>query len=646
MLGNSRPDQRGSTAVATEADQVTPDYQKIAEDVLDIKKTGKGSHKWHVVKSQGVARFIANTLFGKEYSMSVDTESDEEDPTLTVPCGQSSSRKRKRPFNMVKDIKNLLKGMKGKPCKRKRKDMKNIRLVYFVDVGGQPQFQEILPNFIKCDINLLVHNLSQDLDECPEFNYEIDGESFTVPEQVKASNIDIIEQSVRSICSNMSLNVEFQPHVAIIGTFKDKCNPNSSAYNKMLRERSAKITQHLKKYIGVSSDKKCELITASREQCIFAIDGSVKGWESNDSTLEDLKQSIHNFAEKTVYEVPIKYYIFLQNLTAYAAKNSLQYLTLDQCILVASESDIFMKKSDVYTALKMFDDWNIVLYFPEVLQDIVFIKPVFLFSKTTDLIVASFRCEFRTMNEENIEFQKSGMFTKALLKNIPSLELTDGSFKQKDFLELLKGLFIIAEVSPGRYFMPCVLPVSESSSKELDAVKRCMRVHNIAGPLCISFIHKKSPRGLFCAMVVALAGNPRWKLRTLPDGTILQRNLLEFELYNESKHPIGEVVVIDKNSHLEIYTTCDRNSCFYVRQIVCIAFERARKNMKYNNNDLFFVGLPCTITPTCQGLHSTKVFPTEGGVWKERCSATRCRFILLTLERLVWFSKNASQSVS
>lgn len=632
MLSRNRPRQRRSTAVATEADQVTP-------DVVDMKQTGKGSHKWHVVSSGSMTKFIANTLFGKEYS-SMNVNSDEEDTLLKG----SSPKKKQRAFKMVDEVKKVLKSMKGKPTKRKRKGLHNIRLVYFVDVGGQPQFQEILPNFIKCDINLLVHNLSQDLEHCPEFNYVFDGEAFTVPEHAKTSNIDIIEQSVRSICSNMSTKVEYQPHVAIVGMFKDKCNPHSVEYSKLLREKSAKITKRLKPYIGTSGDKKCELITASREQCIFAIDGSLDGWDSNSDAIEDLKQSIHNYAEKTPCEVPIKYFIFLQNLTVYAEQKS--YLTLDQCVSVASKSDIFMRKSDVSAALTLFHDWNIILYFPKVLPNIVFMKPVFLYSKTTDLIVASFQCEHRTMNEENVQFQKSGVFTNALLRNIPSLALTDTNFKQQDFLDLLKGLFIIAELNPGKYFMPCVLPVCDASEKQLDAVMKCMQVHQIAGPLCISFIHRKSPRGLFCAMVVSLAGDPRWKLNALLDGIVLHRNLLEFEVYNESDDPIGEVIIVDKNSHLEIYTTCDQSMCFYVQQTVCNAFERARESMSYcHSADLSYIGLPCTITPICHGLHRTEVFPTEGGVWKERCSAHRGKFILLTPKRSVWFSNSASSKL-
>ncbi len=74
------------------------------------------------------------------------------------PPLRSELRKRSK---IIRDIKRHLEEMrrksKGMKSKRKRNGLNNVQLVYFVDTGGQPQFQEVLPNFIKCDINLLVH---------------------------------------------------------------------------------------------------------------------------------------------------------------------------------------------------------------------------------------------------------------------------------------------------------------------------------------------------------------------------------------------------------------------------------------------------------------------------------------------------------
>lgn len=625
MINSQRPCVPQSTAVATEADQVTPHGGRlVTEDVKNMRKTCKGSLKW---QSVDMPRFIANTLHNEDYA-----------GTRSL----SSLRKQRRANNkIINDIKKHLKGMKGKP-KGKRRGLNEICLVYFVDVGGQPQFQEILQNFIRCDINFLVHNLSEKLSDCPEFKYFFDGKNFTVPQAMMTSNIEIIEQSVRSICSTMSLSTESKPHVAILGTHKDKFNADSDDYSEMMKGKSKEISERLKPYIGTSKLNKCELITPSRDQCIFALDCSAEGWKKNDDAIDSLKQNVLNYAENLYIEVPIRYFVFLQILTVHAEKKRLQYLTLKQCISVATEGDIFMTESDVVEALKLFDECNIVLYFSRILPSIVFIKPVFLFSRTTDLIVSSFQMENCLMSEDHVQFQKSGIFTKNLLVKIKSLRFTDKNFTLQNFLDLLKALYIITEVSDGSYFMPCVLPVSISPSEQINSIQHSMKGNGVDGPLCISFTHEKSPRGLFCALLVALAGDSNWKLSTLTEHLLRCRNLVEFEVYNKSGS-IGEVIIIDKNSHLEIYTTCDCSECSYIKHTVHKAFEKARDSMRYSHNDLDFIGLPCEILPECKSSHSTKVFCSKN-VWKERCPVNRKQPIILSPERLVWFSNSTTPS--
>ena len=628
MLGRKRPRERKSTAVATKADQVTPDL------TINMKTTSRGSHQWHEVKDEHMAMFIARTLIKEEYT-DEDSNVDEENSTTPPSCSRSSAKKVSKIIRMIK--KSIKEHLQGNTKGKRHSGLNGIRLMYLIDVGGQPQFQEILPNFVRCDINLLVHKLSQDLKYCPEFNYVYNKKNYTVPDQVRASNIDIIKQSARSICSNISSSsiTDCKPHIAILGTFKDKCDRHG--YNDMLKSRSGTIKKALEPYLGTSDIKKCEFIDSSRDQCIFDIDGSLKGWDDNDCILNHLKQCIHNYAEKRSISVPIRYFIFHHMLTSYAQKHGLQYLTLDQCSRVASE--VFMNKSDVDAALNIFDDCNLLLYFPEVLPNIVFTDPTFLFTRTTDLIVASFRCESLTMNRGHIRFQKYGIFFTSLLKNIDSLKLPDKSFTQQHFLKLLTGLYIIADLGPEGYFMPCVLPLCESSGPLVEDIKKTMIENEVDGPLMISFLLKKSPRGLFCALLVALAGNSRWKLNVKT--CVHYRNFVVFKLYNTSdKAIIGEVGIIDKDSHLEIYSTCNRKYCSYVRQIVHEALQRACENMKYAISDDINIGLPCHLFPSCDGSHSTIVYHGER---KERCPNRHKRLPLLD-NRFIWFDSQSQKS--
>ena len=531
--------------------------------------------------------------------------------------------------------------MKGKG-KRKRKSISTIHLLLLVDTGGQPQFQEILPNFVKANINLLVHNLSQTLAHCPKFNYVIDGKEFEIPETMQTSNLAIIEQSVRSITS-VPCKRSAMPHIAIIGTFKDKCNSETPDYNEMLKRKSAEITECLKPYIN----NKCGIISHYRkEQIIFDIDGSEGGWGKNGDCLQTLKGFITRCAKETELEVPLKYFVFLEILKAYAKVKDIHFITLDTCKEIARDADISMNDSDVKECLVIFNDFNLVLYFPEIIENLVFIKPNFLFRTVTDLIVASFHCKNHdTIQGEREKFHKTGIFTDHLLQH--TLKLVDKNFTPENLLTLLKGLFIIAEVEHGKYFMPCVLSTqTDVIDAYLKEISESMEENHIEGPLIISFYYGMSPRGIFCALIVFLAKRPYWRL--CRDKTF-HRTLFEFEIYPQSNRfsaPLGKVILVDMNSHIDIYTTCEDNYCSDIRQIVQYAFMEACDNMSYSLEDLGVeYGLPCN-KGSRDERHSTSIsYNDNQKQWMEKCSVCKeVRPNHLMEKRAVWFSEGDSSS--
>ena len=636
MLGLRRPKQRKSTAIATEADQVTTNFDRIAdkEELIDMKKSGS-NYSWRALSKASMAKFLANTIHNEDYIKRVTEQTE------------ASSQPRQQPEDIsfqnlcqkiILDIKHQLKSMKGKP-KRKRRSFNGIHLLYFVDVGGQPQFQEILPNFVKCSINLLVHNLSQDLGAFPQFDYVVDGKRFTIPERMQVSNITIIEQSVRSITSVPQV-LSAKPHIAIIGTFKDKCRPNSPGFEEMLKRKSAVINESLKPYIGstTSGSRKCGIFSPSRsqEQRIFAINGSEQGWNENGDCLDKLKGFIHEYATKITQDVPMKYFIFVEILKDYAKKKKKDFFKLDLCNKIAASADISMSSSDVKECLKLFNNVNLILYFPEVLEDLVFIKPEYLFKRVTDLIVASFHSEdeYDIIREERAEFHQTGIFTETILRNTESLQMPDGDFTQKDLLTLLKGLFIIAEVGKGKYFMPCVLP-----SRCLKDIRKIMEENGIDGPLTLSFAHKMSPRGIFCSLIVCLARIPYWKLlSSSAEDKLFHRNLIQFEISCEQSNfysSLGTVILVDMNSHIDIYTTCTNKSD--IRRAFQRAFVEACINMSYSLEDLDVkCGFPC-IKSEGDGHHTGTLYDNKKREWLEKCRICGGRSVSLTSKRVVWF---------
>jgi hypothetical protein len=612
MLGKDCPTERMSTPLAREADILTPDV--IAEeDLITVKETKTGKVMWNEVKGDSLARVIANTLHGENYSKT------------TQPTGSSQTCVQGR-FKLLKDVKKHLKELKGKSKTRKRKSLNGMQFVFFVDVGGQAQFQEILPNFVKNDINILVHNLSQELDDCPHFDYEVDGKKYSVPEEMKLSNLTIIEQSVRSITSALvTADVDRKPHVVIVGTFKDKCIPNSEGrpgeFERILREKSKTIKEKIKPYIGNGAGK-CGVHCGRRDNLIVAIDGSEEGWHTNHNALEQLRSFINQQAKSRKFEVPIKYFVFLQLLRA---SKGLSYIILSECSDIASSCN--MSQQDVKKALKLFSEFNIVLYYPGILGDIAFLQPDYLYGMVTKLIVASFQSE---SDCESNPFHTTGTFTAAILELFPFTK----EFTKELFLKLLKGLYVIAQLDQGIYFMPCVLPLDELNNEATECLQ-IMRSNGIDGPFVLSFTNKMSPRGLFCAFLVALGGRDEWRL---PDEHQQRhRNSVNFDLWkNNATVRVGTVTIVDRNSCLEIYTTCEGSECLNIRLTVISALEEACLSLNYSPKYLITSGFPCQCG--AGEPHSTEVF-LAGDKLKEKCKYHRKR-LYLSRERNVWFGSD------
>ena len=296
LSGRKRPEGgRQSTALATEADQVIPVVDidsEFDDDFLEmhtnVTQSRDGSKvKWYVTDNRKLDGLVAKTLY-KQKRPNSSTVIQER------PGASNIKSLRRRVLNHLRKL------IQNEPKVSRLKCLKGIRLIYIVDTGGQPQFQEIMPIFVRSSsIHFLVHKLNEPLDEFPQFDYEIGGVKYTVPEEMLVSNKTYIEQSLRTISSCVfARNGERytcgsipKPQFAIIGMFKDKCR-DTAALDKKRRE----VKDCIQPYI---ESKKCEAFTPSRhnEKPIFSIDGSEEGWSSNGNIIDDLHTNIENFTK-------------------------------------------------------------------------------------------------------------------------------------------------------------------------------------------------------------------------------------------------------------------------------------------------------------------------------------------------------------
>lgn len=640
ILNKPRPKTRESTDILSEVDLVSPD---LTEDIIDVQEVKDGSVvRWYEVNDRKLSRLLANTIFDE-----VSPDQDDQ-PGKQASADQSSSHaqqqqhKSKQSLNeykIVKQVRKLLKeqlaaaksnGVGKKKRGRKRRTLHKIKLVHLVDCGGQSQFQEVIPMFARnSSAHLLVHPLHHDLDDIPPFQYEVCGVKHDVQQKMQLTHRDIIYRSVRSVCSSRyrkqfknatCTSIPEKPHIAVVGMFKDHLTSPEST----LEEKHKCINECLHQ-LQSSGGGKFEIMTPTRDltKPVFAFDGSENGWATNGKELDKLRQFIGDEKRMITVDIPVRWFLFLEILKEYTGKKK-YYLTLENCKKIAHEA-IGMLPDDVEDALELFDELNLILYYPNIVQNIVFIKPGFLYRKTTEIIVTSFTNskDVDTAQVERQRFHDNGIFSIELLQKTESTKADyDDDFKLNDFLKLLQGLHIISPVGE-KYFMPCVLPLEKSQSALESELKSQMKDVEVAGPLFVSFAEDSSPQGLFCATVTCLAEMPIFSLHS--HGRLARRrNLIEFTIQEQNEDssliPAGSMIVWDKMTHFEIFCTgTDKEILPQVRKDLTTAISKASSIMHYSVQQVgISIGFECKICSAQNNCHGTVVSKPHGR-WSARC---------------------------
>ena len=176
-----------------------------------------------------------------------------------------------------------------------------------------------------------------------------------------------------------------------------------------------------------------------------------------------------------------------------------------------------MDENEIKSALIYYHNLTIYLYFPGVLDNIVFLNPQPLLNKLTQLISISFSGATQYLKRQgiivpdgaNVKHKEKGVFSQKLLTEWDYLSqgFLDGLFSADDFLKLMEHLFILyisLTDKPGEYFLPCVLPMATTT--DLENLRQYFKKR--FDPLVLAWIDddepKPLPQGLFPALVVNL----------------------------------------------------------------------------------------------------------------------------------------------
>ena len=459
-----------------------------------------------------------------------------------------------------------------------------MNFIHFIDSGGQPQFLELLPIFLRgTSVYMVVTNLSQMFGQYPMVEIYESGRLIGKSYRAAHTNEEILKQCITTMQSQGAEGD--RPKIMVIGTFKDKeryCPETRETKNQKLLKMLLPTFQN-------------EIIYSSRDmkQLIFPLNAKTPG-EPEYKIADEIRREIMKYFPRQPDEVPLRWYALELLLKRLAESHGRDVLSRDECFVVARR--LQFDEESFKAALNYLDGLNIIYYYPKILPNVVFSDPQVLLDKLTELVKYSYELkgkpdpnETKVYSGECQQFRDHGLVTRKFLAcekfrkhYVPNLFTVD------ELIKLFKDLLILADFKESTYFMPCIL---ENLSSE--KVEQCrLPASSLPAPLAIHF--PQGPRyGVFCLLMTFLRSPDNhfpypWKL-LLKDGnspSCLYRNCIEFTIPD---YP-GSIVLIDSFTFFEVHVKdvpsglCSEigpQLCAFIQEAVFAGLDKATTILHY-----------------------------------------------------------------
>ena len=503
------------------------------------------------------------------------------------------------------------------------------RKIIFVDCGGQPQFHEMLPPFLRrLNTFMFVFKLSEELATKPMVEYyDSTGKAVGTPYQSAQTNQQILQHCLRTLSTHRASSESEgkPPKIVIVGTHRDRegeCTTESrAAKNEKL---AALLLPAFKDEVTYSN--------LAGKEFIFAV--NAKHPQPEDKALaKSVQQLILTECSPVPVKVPLSYHcleLILEEATETLGRG---VLSIDECLEAAAE--LHFDKHSLDAALQFLDGISVVFYFPGIIQGVVFTDPQVLLDKATEPVekIHSLRKATTVACGEWQEFQEHAIFTLKFLEHDAfQKHYVPGLFTPVELVKLFRRLLVVADFSTTRYFMPALLEVLEEDK----VCEHRVRDDSPAAALALDFPLGGPRLGTFCTLISFLSSYNNqfpgpWKIVLLPNSNTpacLYRNCIQFSIRGFP----GSVTLIDTFTHFEVHVNtaskvCSK-LCSLVRQAIVTGLKTAMSTLGYNNCSPS-LGLVCPC-----GVGAAHVATMGDGLWT--CKTDTSRWGDLKPDHLVW----------
>ncbi|XP_064400941.1 uncharacterized protein LOC135347047 isoform X3 [Halichondria panicea] len=494
--------------------------------------------------------------------------------------------------------------------------------VYVTDCGGQPQFHDISPLFIKhISVALIVLRLIDELSSFPSDEYYKDGQLVGSPHASHMTLGETLQSLIRSIESHTSQDKK--PKMIFVGTFLDQLKSLDTLI-KRNQEILDMLPPDIKKLL-VYND-------LALNNLIFGLN-TISRDDDSLATANRIRIAVERSIPLQV-KMPIWWSFLDSLLQSLSATLERGVLSKQECLRLATRFRYVLQ--DLEAALVFFDNVCIAHYYPSILPNTVFVDAQIPLDKITELsqhAISLRNAEVKsrsTLSTRGIEaewkrFRDEGIINLKFLQFFEK-HYVKGIFSPEDMLLIMKELLVIAPIPlvestlhQAEFFMPSLL--KSIPPAELDKIRSSFTI----APLAIYFRSGCIRSGVFCCLVVDVIKRVGWKV-LLPSGetSIFAKNCIQYEI---SDLPCT-VTLIDSFSYMEVYIDVPvslRNEvCPMIRNEILHSIKLSCAVLHYNN-DTPKTAIFCPCKKSTGKLHLADVIERSG-----------CKFWKCSLQTRVW----------
>ena len=499
-----------------------------------------------------------------------------------------------------------------------------FRLIQMIDAGGQPQFHEILPVFLRnLTFYVFVFWLCDDLAKHPVVEFYVDGKpvgsSFTSAQSIE----QLLQHCVRCIHSHRSSTGSESecPQIMVIGTHVDQEKKSSETRD----EKNRKIL----KILSPLDQKQIVYHNLSEKKVLFALNAMARG-NIEEISVKQIREALLSEGSMKPVDIPSRWFaleILLEEMTQ-ALKRGV--LSKEDCITAAIEK-LHFEEDAVDAALQYLNQVSAILYYPKILPNAVFADPQVLLDKVSELVFKSAEIEKlskeRALTGDWIKFHEFGLVTiKFLSREVFSKHYVPGLFEVDDLVLLFKKLLIFATFSKSEYFVPALL--HHLDSKAVDH-------HRVSSIPCLvlQFPGGGPRQGIFCALLCWLVtpenDSPApWSISVDEVGSpvCLYRNCIQFDIPDS----LSTVTLIDTYTHFEVHADISEEFPV-IRKAIDKGLHKAALNLGYFNSS----PSPALLCPCGRGeAHVAEI--VKFTYWKCSLKNEAKKFDKLTPDQRLW----------